>query len=92
MDFISGVFCCSTRIVLLALAFARIIAAMKNKFILAGFSLLCLACLAGITIILYDVVFTATGDDVSGYGAAAVFIMAVALVIRYLWQNRQTGC
>ncbi len=60
-----------------------------KKIVLIGFSLLCLACVAGITLVLYDVVSNATKSDVSGYGAAAVFIMVVAFAVRRLWESRQ---
>lgn len=63
---------------------------MKN-IILAAFSLLCLACIIGIGIVVYDVVSTASNSSVSGFGAVAVFVMAVAFGVRHLWENRQAG-
>lgn len=62
-----------------------------NKTVLIGFSLLCVACLAGIALVLFDVVSKAMHSDVSGLGAVALFVMAVAFAARHLWENRQAG-
>jgi len=63
---------------------------MKN-IILFGVSVLCLACISVISFILYDVLLTASGSGISALGTVAVFIMAVALAVRYLWEKRQAG-
>ena len=60
-----------------------------NKPVLIAFSLLCLACVGAITFVLYDVVANASGSDISGYGAAALFIMIIALAARKLWESRE---
>ncbi len=59
-----------------------------KKILLVGFSLFCLACVGAIALILYDVVATASGSDVSGFGVAALFVMLVAMAVRYLWEKR----
>jgi len=61
-----------------------------NKIVLIGFMLVCLACVAGITFVFYDVVASYASSDISAYGAVVVFIMVIALVARKLWENRQT--
>ena len=62
-----------------------------KKIVLVVFSLLCVACVAGIALVLFDVVSTASGSAVSGYGIVAVFAMALAFGGRKLWENRQAG-
>jgi len=62
-----------------------------NKPVLIIFTLLCLACAGAITFVLYDVVANASGSDVTGYGAAALFIMIIAFALRKLWEGRQMG-
>ena len=60
-----------------------------KKPVLIAFALICLACAGAMTFVLYDVVTTASGSSVSGYGAASVFIMIIAFAARKLWENRQ---
>ena len=61
-----------------------------KKPVLIAFALLCLACAGAITFVLYDVVAKASGSDISGYGAVAVFIMVIAFAARRQWEKRQT--
>jgi hypothetical protein len=60
-----------------------------KKIVLAGFSLLCLACVLGIAFVFYDAVSTAMDSQVQGVGAAAVFLMVVGFLVRLLLNSRQ---
>ncbi len=60
-----------------------------KSIILIVMSLACVACVLGIGFVLFDVTRSATGSTTNAYGVVAVFVMALAMAGRWVWQNRQ---
>ncbi|HHI82719.1 MAG TPA: hypothetical protein ENJ99_06155 [Rhizobiales bacterium] len=54
-----------------------------RKLLLFLFAIACLACLAGLSFMLFDIMTNAGAPPVAGYGAIAVLIMAVAMALRH---------
>ncbi len=61
---------------------------LKNT-VLIVMSLACVVCVVGVGFVLFDVAGSATGSIINAYGVVAVFVMALAMAGRWVWQKRQ---